>query len=165
MSKLKSHVKLMEKHRVLVNNLPQVVAKKERQSIHQYDTAPFDGPVIECPVWWQGERLAEELTATVEKFRNDHETLEQQHAEKMAKMVQEHEELLKQSEMKLADHMSSTSSSHKEKLQMLQTVRSPWFGCVAVSGSPCLACRHAQSYRTVLGERHLFVPRWKGEGG
>lgn len=80
MSRIKEHVDLLERMRQLVNGFPAVVARNEDGT---YVHAQFDGTQQECPIWWQGEKLYQQL----QEIKSNHEEEKRRSAKEVSRLL------------------------------------------------------------------------------
>jgi len=113
MSRIKDHVLLLEKMRLLVNNFPSVVARNE-DGTYVHDT--YTGPQQECPIWWQGEQLYKQLQEIQEQHQEDRRRENQEHSARLSELVKKQEAMAAQFQ---ADHHGALSNMSEEQQKMV----------------------------------------------
>eukprot|EP00053_Salpingoeca_punica_P016265 m.152797 g.152797 ORF g.152797 m.152797 type:complete len:862 (+) comp16923_c0_seq3:77-2662(+) len=88
MTRLKELVEHQDKIRVMINQFPRVVDRKDDGS---FTFAPFEEAGTDKPLWCQGEEFHKELTQANSKYEKAIQQLRDEHTAKLHKLTQEQE--------------------------------------------------------------------------
>lgn len=118
-SRLKELTEKLESMRNMVNAFPRVVSRND-EGENAFVLAPPDGPPVESPLWWQGEKFFEEL----EKLRKSRDAeikrIKDEHQKKLDDMLLEQEELLRERSQSFNSEMSSSAAQNQALIAALK---------------------------------------------
>jgi len=165
MTRMKTHVLQLEKLRKLGNAVPDVLEKNP--DTEEFETKPYTDETApelpkDSPIWWQGERLNDELQMVTSKHEAEKQKLQREYSAKLNDLIRKQESAANEHQRNLHGRMSQVAGQHDSVMTGLASAHQMKLADLEQQRVD-LEARHAQKVRAEAAKYAKLVKHYEAK--